>query len=232
MRSRLVVLAAACRGSSRRRRSGTVGCSERVQRRAYAAFPSRGPGSSCPRTARSKLELACPQGKGVVAGTDALASSLDIHATFDGILGAPIAFGRTTNSGVLFRAVSGQHRAGSFKPFIGCIPSPVERAKHDRHASQRRSARRSTCARGSSSSVRATRRSCTLGCPAGEALVDSWSTPAFDTVNEPDPGLASAIVVKTTISGAAGAARDQRQRGAARRRAAPRSRSASGAPTE
>ena len=59
--------------------------------------------------------LACPQRKGVIAGTDALATSTDIRASFDGILGSPVAFGRTTNTAALFRAVSAHHRAGALE---------------------------------------------------------------------------------------------------------------------
>ena len=163
--------------------------------------PVEGPWVVVPANGEVIFALSCPQGKGIVAGTDALASSLDIHATFDGNLGAPIAFGRTTTTGVLFRAVSGRHHAGSFKPFIGCIPAPA-------------SVRNTIAAKPSPTGPPLQLESrvvklnpgyqkvFTIGCPPGEALVDSWSTPAFDSINEPDPGLASAIVVKTTISGA------------------------------
>ena len=64
------------------------------------------------------------RGKGVVAGTDGRASSLDIRATFDGILGTPVAFGRTTYRGALPRRLGPPPGRAAFKPFIGCIPAP------------------------------------------------------------------------------------------------------------
>jgi len=163
-------------------------------------IPVEGPWVVLPARGEVKFALSCPQGKGIVAGTDVLASSLDVHVTFDGNLGAPVAFGRTTSTGVLFRAVSGRHRAGSFKPFIGCIPAP---------ASVRNTIAAKPTPAGPplhllSKLVKLNpgfQKVVTLGCPTGEALVDSWSTPSFDTIDEPDPGLASAIAVKTTISG-------------------------------
>ena len=88
-------------------------------------IPVEGPWVSVPATGEAKFLLQCPQGRGIVAGTDALANTQDVRASFDGILGSPVAFGRTTNSSALFRAVSAHHRAGLVKPFIGCIPSPT-----------------------------------------------------------------------------------------------------------
>ncbi len=164
-------------------------------------IPVEGPWVIVPANGEVEFALSCPQGKGIVAGTDGLASSLDVHVTFDGNLGAPVAFGRTTSTGVMFRAVSGRHHPGSFKPFIGCIPAP---------ASVRNTIAAKPTPPGPPLALLSKlvplnpgyQKVVTLSCPAGEALVDSWSTPAFDTINEPDPGLASAIVVKTTITGA------------------------------
>jgi hypothetical protein len=178
---------------------GTAGAQNECQG-VPTCIPVEGPWVVVPASGEVEFALSCPQGKGIVAGTDVLASSLDVHVTFDGNLGAPIAYGRTTSTGVLFRAVSGRHRLGSFKPFIGCIPAP---------ASVRNTIAAKPTPAGPplqlvSKLVRLSpgnQKVVTLGCPSGQALVDSWSTPSFDTVNEPDPGLASAIAVKTTISG-------------------------------
>jgi hypothetical protein len=161
-------------------------------------IPVEGPWVAVPSTGEAEYMLSCPQGKGIVAGTDGRASSTDIRATFDGILGSPVAFGRTTNTAVLFRAVSASHRPGLFKPFIGCIPSQT--------------AVRNTIATEASPlgapldfhavTVRINpglQRTVTLACPAGESLVDSWSATAFGTVKPPSPDVASAIQVQTRI---------------------------------
>jgi hypothetical protein len=165
-----------------------------------SCLPVEGPWVAVPANGEVVFALACPQRKGVVAGTDALATSTDIRASFDGILGSPVAFGRTTNTAVLFRAVSARHRAGAFKPFIGCIPTP---------SAVRNTTAAKTTPVGAPLDLRfATlrvnpgfQRVVTLGCPAGESLVDSWSSTAFATPKPPAPGLSSAIKVKTHIVG-------------------------------
>lgn len=163
-------------------------------------IPVEGPWVVVPANGEVKWELACPQGKGVIAGTDGLASSVDIHVTFDGILGSPIAYGRTTNSVMLFRGVSGQHRAGSFKPFVGCIPSPS--SVRNTIATQRKPVGPPLDLRSRLVGVGAgDQKVVSLACPAGETLVDSWGTPAFAGSGAPAPQLASAITVKTTVSG-------------------------------
>ncbi len=163
-------------------------------------LPVEGPWVTVPAYGETVFALSCPGGKGIVGGTDGLASSTDIRVSFDGILGSPVAFGRTTHTAALFRAVSAHHKAGSFKPFIGCIPSP--------------SAVRNTTA------VQPTsvgppldlhfkvvplnpgfQHVITLTCPAGETLVDSWNSTAFSTVKPPPPAIASAIRVQTRIVG-------------------------------
>ena len=62
-------------------------------------IPVAGPWVAVPAVGEVDFVLGCPLGRGIVAGTDALGSSTDIRATFDGILGSPIAFGRTTAPG-------------------------------------------------------------------------------------------------------------------------------------
>jgi hypothetical protein len=163
-------------------------------------IPIEGPWVAVPASGEVEFELSCPQGKGVIAGTDAEASSQDVHATFDGILGAPVAFGRTTNSAVLFRAVAGRHRPGSFKPFVGCIPS--------QNQVQNTLATKPTPL-GPPLDLRSalvplapgSQRTVTISCPIGEFLVDSWTATAFTTAAPPPLGLAAAVEVKTYIKG-------------------------------
>src|SRR5204862_2030353 len=82
-----------------------------------------GPWVAVPATGEAKFLLDCPQRRGVVGGVDALASSRDVHVTFDALLGGPVAPGRTTTRYAFFRAVSGRHQEGLFEPRIGCIPA-------------------------------------------------------------------------------------------------------------
>ena len=161
-------------------------------------IPVEGPWVAVPANGEAKFMLQCPQGRGIIAGTDAQASSQDVRATFDAILGAPVSLGRSTSTAALFRAVSAHHRVGLFKPFIGCIPAP--------------SAVRNTIATkatplGAPLDLRAVtlkltpgyQRTVTLACPNGEALVDSWTATAFGSATPPSPALASAVTVKSRI---------------------------------
>ena len=169
-------------------------------RRHPRCIPVAGPWVSVPAHGEADFALECPQGRGIIGGTDAQASSLDIRASFDGIVASPVSFGRTTLSTAFFRAVSATHRPGMLKPFIGCIPTQSQV--------------------GNTLSSKITpvgppldlktklvpvnpgfQRSVSVSCPVDESLVDSWNAVAFTTAAPPDPALASAIQVKTTIAG-------------------------------
>jgi hypothetical protein len=161
-------------------------------------IPVEGPWVAVPAAGEAKFMLQCPQGRGVIAGTDAQASTPDVRATFDGILGSPVSFGRTTNSTVLFRAVSAHHRQGLFKPFIGCIPSPT---------SVRNTIATKASPLGAPLDLRAVtlkltpglQRKVTIACPTGESLVDSWNATAFTSTAAPSPALAAAVHVSSRI---------------------------------
>jgi len=161
-------------------------------------IPVEGPWVAVPASGEVDYELGCPGGKGVVAGTDAEASSTDIRASFDAILGAPVAYGRSTATAVLFRVVSAHHKPGWFKPFIGCIPLP--------------SSVRNTLASQASplgaplDYVARTipvnpgfQRTVTLTCPTGESLVDSWSATASSLAKPPAAGFGNAILVQAKL---------------------------------
>jgi hypothetical protein len=161
-------------------------------------IPVEGPWVSVPATGETKFMLQCPQGRGIIAGTDGVGSTPDVRATFDAILGAPVAFGRSTSTSALFRAVSAHHRSGLFKPFIGCIPAP---------SGVRNTIATKASPLGAPLDLRSVtlkltpgfQRTVTLACPNGEALVDSWNATAFGTVSPPSPALASAVRVKSRI---------------------------------
>jgi hypothetical protein len=155
-----------------------------------------GPWVAVPAAGSVEFMLSCPGSKGVVGGTDALLSQAGISVSFDGLPGAPIAPGRTTDSQALFRAVSDTHRAGAFQPYLGCIPTAG-------------SVRNTTgvLPLGPPLDLRATtipavpgaKRSAAIGCPRGEQLVDSWTATAFATSSPPAPSLAGAIRVRAGI---------------------------------
>jgi len=163
-------------------------------------IPVAGPWVAVPARGEVEFALQCPQGRGIVGGTDAQASSLDVRATFDGIIASPVSFGRTTASSAFFRAVSAAHRAGMFKPFIGCIPAQNQ-------VSNTLSSPVTPVGPPLDLKTKLVpvnpgfQRSVSVSCPADESLVDSWNATAFTTASPPDPGLASAIRVQTTIAG-------------------------------
>jgi hypothetical protein len=152
-----------------------------------------------PANGEAKFLLDCPQRRGVVAGVDALASSRDVHVTFDALLGGPVAPGRTTTRYAFFRAVSGQHRKGLFEPRIGCIPSSTGGAQTTAYVSTPVGAPLDLAA--ATMLVRpGTEKHTTLGCANGERLVDSWNATAFAT--PAPPSFADAVqVVRTTHQG-------------------------------
>ena len=115
-----------CRRRPRRRRACPAPRPRRTSATASrAASRSRGRGSACPRNGEIVFALDCPEGKGIVAGIDGAGRARSTSARASTAFSArPVAFGRTTHTSALFRAVSAHHKAGSFKPFIGCIPSP------------------------------------------------------------------------------------------------------------
>ncbi len=163
-------------------------------------IPVAGPWVAVPAHGEVEYALQCPQGRGIIGGTDAQASSLDVRASFDGIIGSPVSFGRTTVSSVLFRALSATHRAGAFKPFIGCIPAQNQ-------ISNTLSSKITPVGPPLDLKTKLVRvdpgfqRSVTVSCPSDEALVDSWNATAFTGAPPPDPALASAVRVQTRIDG-------------------------------
>jgi hypothetical protein len=68
-------------------------------------------------------QLVCP--KGVVGGVDARVSDKAVAIEFPGRVGSPVNPGITTTSSLVFRGTySGAlHRATSYQPYIGCIPT-------------------------------------------------------------------------------------------------------------
>jgi len=163
-------------------------------------IPVTGPWVAVPAHGEVTFALECPQGRGIVGGTDAQASSLDVRATFDGIISSPVSFGRTTLSSAFFRAVSATHKPGAFKPYIGCIPAQNQIT--NTISSKITPVGPPLDLKAKLVPVNAGfQRRVSVACPAGEALVDSWSATAFTGAAPPAAGLAAAIRVQTTIAG-------------------------------
>jgi hypothetical protein len=84
----------------------------------WVAIPAPG---GLATTASWKLD--CP--RGVVGGVDARASETAVAIEFPGRIGSPVNPGITTTNSLVFRGTySGAvHRATSYQPYIGCIPT-------------------------------------------------------------------------------------------------------------
>jgi hypothetical protein len=162
-------------------------------------IPVAGPWVAVPAYGEVTFALECPQRKGIIGGTDAQASSLDVRASFDGIIASPVQFGRTTLSQAFFRAVSASHRPGMFRPYIGCIPSQSQ--VNNTISSKITPVGPPLDLRFKLIPVApGFERSLTLACPSGELLVDSWNATAFTGARPPNPAFAQAVRVQTAIS--------------------------------
>jgi hypothetical protein len=118
------------------------------------------------------------QRRGEVPARLPAASSRDVHVTFEGLLGGPVAPGRTTTRYAFFRAVSGHHKEGLFQPRIGCIPSSTSGPQTTAYV---------VTPAGPATDLAATEllirpgrgRHATLRCANNAHLVDSWDAVAF-----------------------------------------------------
>ena len=154
-----------------------------------------GPWVAVPAHGEASFLLECPQRRGVVGGVDSLASSRDVHVTFDGLLGGPVAPGRTTTRYAFFRAVSAHHREGLFQPRIGCIPSSTGGPQTTAYLITPAGPPLDLAAATMLIQPGTVKHS-TLGCANGEKLVDSWAATAF--ASPVPPVFADAIHVQRT----------------------------------
>jgi len=164
--------------------------------------------------------LTCPQQGSFAGGVDSLATSRDVRVTFEGLMGSPVAAGRTTGSAILFEAMSATHKVGAFRPSIGCVPVSAK------------SPQTVSFSRGSGADVTPIRvilaaptatpaivtpagppvtfavrtlalrpgrvETRTLGCGPDQGLVDGWYATAFGGSTPPDLSLAEQIHVQLT----------------------------------
>jgi hypothetical protein len=82
-----------------------------------------GPWVVVPAHGTAEYLLTCPNGRSVVGGLDAQATSRDVRVSFDGRLGAPVQPGQTTTRYAFFHAVSVSGKRQAFQPLLGCIPT-------------------------------------------------------------------------------------------------------------
>lgn len=155
-----------------------------------------GPWVVVPPRGSTEYLLTCPNGRSIVGGLDAQATSRAVRVSFDGRLGAPVQPGVTTTRYALFRAVSISRRAEAFQPLLGCVPT------------QGGGGRSTVSARvtpvGPSLELRSRivvigpgeARFAKVACKPDEKLVGSWRAVAFRTKQPPD--LANADRVRAT----------------------------------
>jgi hypothetical protein len=156
-----------------------------------------GPWVVVPPNGEVQYLLVCPA-KAIAAGTNALVTSQQVEVSFDAILGSPVAYGRSTNYEVLFRAVSSTHQAGAFKPLLGCLPTPTG-VRNTTGVNPVPFGSPLVLVATSIGAAPGTTRSKTLGCPRYEKLVDSWTAVAFATPAPPKLSLASAVNVTSSL---------------------------------
>ena len=82
-----------------------------------------GPWVIVPARGTAEYLLSCPNGRSIVGGLDAQATTRDVRVSFDGRLGAPVQPGQTTTRYAFFHAVNVSGRKQAFRPLLGCIPT-------------------------------------------------------------------------------------------------------------
>jgi hypothetical protein len=169
-----------------------------------------GPWVAVPATGEATWLLECTKRQGSVGGTDARASSVDVHVWFDGQIGAPISQGVTTGSFLLFHAITDDGKAGAFEPLLGCIP-----IKKQSSSRSTLSARRVAAIPGTPVGVpldpeatsvvlsAGSTQTASQTCPKKETLVGSWNGLAFSTKGPPTDvaSLLGMVTTKTSVEG-------------------------------
>ena len=173
-----------------------------------------GPWVVVPDHGEADYLLSCPQQGSFAGGVDALATSRDVRVTFQGLMGSPVASGRTTGSAILFEAVSATHTQNAFRPYIGCIPVTSHSSQTVSFSSRPDALRTILAAPKARSPVitpagppltfvaksialhPGSTQNATLGCAKGQRLVDGWDATAFATDIPPDLALADKIHVQ------------------------------------
>jgi hypothetical protein len=170
---------------------------------------SVGPWVAVPAHGEATFLIGCPKPYGyLVGGTDARASSADIHVWFEGVLGSPI--GRVSAQGavLLFHAASGDGQAGSFRPILGCLTlKPKNKVSTIAFVTTRSvpgTAPGTITLRARTVPAKTFREHgfkykarYVARCTKSEKFVGSWSAVAYETSTPPGPALLNAVSVRT-----------------------------------
>ena len=160
---------------------------------------AEGPWVIVPKHGFVQYLLNCPGRRGIAGGVEAIATSTDVHVSWDAKLGSPVSPGRSTQQFILFRAISGNHRVGAFKPRGGCIPNGPVRQTTMVHATIPGIPLNYTA---TNFKLRpGTVGKTTIGCVPTQNLVDSWTAISFRSNAEPRVGLAQGIQVRKAVRG-------------------------------
>jgi hypothetical protein len=167
-------------------------------------IPVTGPWVLVTHAQPAQYLLACPGGRSVVGGLDALATSSFVHVEFSGRVGAPVSPGVTTTRSALFRGILvGKQRRAAYQPFIGCIPTSGGGGRSTV------SARPSVTRPGApvewfAKNVMVHPGTTGVGevtCPEGETRTGEWSTVFFKTTSPPSLAQAALVQVQRLTSG-------------------------------
>jgi hypothetical protein len=155
--------------------------------------------------ARAKVEyhLSCPRGY-VVGGLDAELSDRAIDIGFLGKVGSPVNPGVTTARAAVFVATyaGATGRTSSFRPHLGCIPSPGGGAGPvPFKLAAAFPPGQPTVRRVSNFRLRPVRTHATRACAGGERLISGWHAVGFYTATAPSPTLLSSVVAVRTLRG-------------------------------
>lgn len=162
-----------------------------------------GPWVLVTRAAPAQYLLACPDGRGVVAGLDVQATSRAVRVSFDGRVGAPVGPGVTTTRSALFHALSLVAGRQAFQPLVGCVRGGGGGGRSTVSARAKPTPGGAPIERFAQTVVvrSGLQRTATVRCPAKERYVGSWAALAFRTKLPPSLAQAGAIRIQKVVSG-------------------------------
>jgi hypothetical protein len=146
-------------------------------------------------------ELVCP--KGIVGGTDALASEKEVAVEFPGLIGSPVNPGITTSGSLVFRGTYAGtlHRATSYQPSIGCIPPTGGGGRVRSSVSAVKPGTPITVRIATLKVISGLRAHAALRCHAGERLLDSSASVGLYTNDAPTRAQLTAVHVTRVVNG-------------------------------
>jgi hypothetical protein len=169
--------------------------------------PIAGPWVLVPSTARvprqqAQFQLACPKGM-VAGGLDAELSVRPIDVSFLGQLGSPVNPGITTSGEVVFLGtfVGASASAPSFRPHVGCMPTPGGGGRVPTSASVFPPLKVTVRHVVDEILPDPRVRHVVVRCAANERLVDGYATAAFTDVAPPTAHAAAGVAFTKRLVG-------------------------------